>query len=270
MFMRFLTKNGIFFLVLLLVQTGLFAQEDSLDYGNERRLYFGIEAGGYKDFGKQANFFRGYSDFSIEDLLSIPQVYNELFSKYNYNYSMDEYPALMKYNFGISTGLKVLYKGDDINYTLSGHFSKLQTSGSFTLAAENPSNPSGDDIIKVQEITGVERRTWIKLGAQFKNEINSRNDFFFELGTLAIFQKAISNYAIIEGNRYSLLTNNLANLNIQTSYFGYGLNLGLGIQTIFLKNRLTQLGLNFQAAKLNMVKVKGLNYSGDLYLSVFL
>ncbi|HLP13164.1 MAG TPA: hypothetical protein VK177_14600 [Flavobacteriales bacterium] len=241
------------------------------DFEPTRSLFFGINANGLKDFGKQANFFRGYNEpFGLEELLNYPTVKSELYTKTNYNFTLAEYPSPMRYNFGVGAGLNLLYRLTDVNLILNGSFTKLTTAGIFTLAATNPSNPSGDDLIKTESISGIERRTWIKAGIQLRNAINNRNDFYIEFAPMAVFQRALKNEVNIEGSKYQILINYQGYIPQKTSYTGYGLNLGLGIQTLFVKNKLTQLGVNFSASKLNMVDVKGLNYAAEIYLSVFL
>ncbi|HYG51196.1 MAG TPA: hypothetical protein VD905_09855 [Flavobacteriales bacterium] len=277
MFKNYLTKSTILsFFILFGSTTTLRAQDEetpapAADFEPTRSLFFGINANGLKDFGKQANFFRGYNEpFGLIELLAYPTVKSELYAKTNYNFTLAEYPSPMIYNFGIGAGLNVMYMLPDVNLILNGSFTKLTTAGIFTLSATNPSNPSGDDIIKTESISGIERRTWIKAGLQLRNEINARNDFFVELAPVLYVQRALKNEVNIEGSTYSLLVNYQGYLPQKTSYTGYGFNLGFGIQTMFLKNKLTQVGVNFTGSKLNMVEVKGLNYAAELYLSVFL
>lgn len=260
------------FLSFLTLITTFYAQsQDSLDkYQSNRNLFFGITGGAMKDFGQQGNYFRGLNDFGIVQLLAIPQVASELYNKTGKNYSLAENASLMKYNVGIGVGLNVLYKLTDVNLVASGSFTKLNTSGVFTLEAENPNNPSGEKLILTETITGTERRTWIKAGIQFRNNVNVRNDLYIELAPQAIFQKAVSNTVNIEGNTYSILVNNPGNAQINTSFFGYGLNAGIGIQTLFSKSKQTQFGVNFSASKLKMVTTSKLNYAAELYLSVYL
>ena len=244
--------------------------QDSLSFEPSRKLFFGINASAVKDFGQQANFFRGANEFGIYELLQIPSVKSELLTKTGKNYTLADYPIPMKYNLGIGIGLNVIYCLEDINIVINGSFSKLTTSGVFTLSADDPANPFGSALIKQEKISGTERRTWLKAGIQLKNEINERNDFFIEIAPMAFFQKAVKNEVNIEGSNYSILYNNPANLTIKSSYNGYGLNLGFGIQTMFLKNKFTQVGLNLSSSKLKMMNTSKLNFTGELYLSVFL
>lgn len=247
------------------------AQGDSSSFERTRDLFVGIDASYVKDIGQQANYFRGYNEvFGLSQLLSIPQVKSELYTKTGRTFTLDSYPSPMRYNAGLGIGLNVLYCMADINLILNGSYSKLVTEGIFTLSAEDPANPSGDPIIKTEKISGTERRTWIKGGMQFRNEINERNDFFFELAPLFFFQKALKNEVNIEGSNYSILVNNPGYVFVQTSFVGYGLNLGVGIQTMFLKNKMTHVGVNFNASKLKMVETNKLNYILEFYLSVFL
>jgi hypothetical protein len=277
MFKNYLTKTTIlgFFIGFGSMPTA-FAQDDeetpptAKDFEPTRTLFFGINANAVKDFGQQANFFRGHNAFGLEDLLAYPTVKSQLYTKTNYNFTLAEYPSPMHYNFGVGIGLNLLYMLPDVNFILSGSFNKLTTAGIFTISATNPSNPSGSDIIKTESISGIERRTWIKAGIQFKNEINDRNNFFIELSPITFFQKAVKNEVSIEGSIYQILTTYSGYVPQKTSYFGYGLNAGLGIQTMFIKNKLTQVGINLTAAKLTMVNLSKLNYAAELYLSVFL
>lgn len=265
-------KNLVALLGIMGAATGLLKAQDgdtSL-IEHTRNFYVGIHAHAVKDFGKQANFFRGYGTFGIDDLLAIPQVQSELYTRTGKNFSLAEYPSPMRYNTGVGAGIDLLYNTGDVNLVLNGSFCKLTTSGVFTLSATDPANPAGDDIIRTQSIEGVERRTWIKAGIQIKNAINYRSDFYIELAPVFFVQRAVSNMVNIEGSTYSILVQNPGFIPVRTGYNGYGLSGGLGAQALFKSNKMVQLGVNASLSKLNMVKVKGLNLMGELYLSVFL
>lgn len=263
------------FFVLFMSPLTALAQDDETagggSYEHTRSFYFGIHGVAVKDMGKQANFFRGLNPvFNIDMLLAIPQVQSELYNRTGMNYTYREAPGLMQYQVTIGPGVDLLYDAGDINYILSATTAKLTTSNVFTLGAINPANPYGDDLIRTQSIDGVERRTWVKLGAQFKNEINERSDFYVELAPVLFFQKAVSNTVNIEGQTYSILVQNPGNVPVRTSYMGYGLNLGVGVLTRFKGNRLLQVGLNGSLSKLNMVITNKLNPLVEGGLSVFL
>lgn len=271
------TRKALFliFFILFMAATKTMAQdEENTDEGSfehNRSFYFGIHAGVVKDFGKQANYFRGLNPvFNIDILLSIPQVQSELYNRTGMNYTYKEAPGVMQYNVAIGPGVDLLYDAGDINYILSATTSKLTTSGVFTLGAINPANPYGEDLIKTETIEGVERRTWVKAGMQFKNAINERSDFYFELAPMLFFQKAVKNTVSIEGLNYSILVQNPGNVPVRTSYMGYGLNLGLGVLTRFKGNRMLQFGVNGSFSKLKMVNISKLNLMAGVDLSVFL
>lgn len=266
------TKLFLSFFILFLAVTETRAQDDSLSsFEHNRRLYFGIHGSVGKDFGKQANFFRGVNEtFGLKELLAIPQVQSELQSRTNYQFTLASYPDPMRYNIVIGPGVDILYDLGDVNLLLSATSCKLTTTGIFTLSAINPSNPSGEKIIKTETIEGVERRTWMKAGAQFKNAINERSDFYVELAPTLFFQKAVKNTVNIEGMNYSILVQNPANITLRTSYMGYGLGAGLGLLTKFKANKLLMFGINVSASKLKMVNAKGLSLMADINLSVFL
>jgi len=266
------TLSNLFLSFFILFSTAVGAQDDSLStFEHNRRLYFGIHGAVGKDFGKQANFFRGVNEtFGLQDLLAIPQVQSELQSRTNYQFTLASFPDPMHYNVVIGPGVDVLYDAGDVNFILSATSSKLTTTGVFTLSAINPSNPSGEKIIKTESIDGVERRTWVKAGAQFKNAINERSDFYIELAPTLFFQKAVKNTVSIEGVNYSILVQNPANIAVRTSYMGYGLGGGLGVLTRFKANKLLLFGINASASKLKMVNAKGLNLLVEVNLSVFL
>lgn len=264
------TKGPFFCFFIFIGSFTCLKAQDSLSFEPTRSFFLGITGSAVKDFGLQANFFRGANDFGIYELLQIPSIRSELLAKTGKNYTLTNYPIPMKYTMGIGIGLNALYCMEDVNILINGSFTKLNTTGVFTLEADDPANPFGNTLVKNEKITGIERRTWIKAGIQLKNEINERNNFFLEFSPIVFFQRALKNEVTIEGSTYSILVNNPANLNIQTSYIGYGLNIGLGIQTVFLKNKFTQVGLNFNGSKLKMMKTSKLNYLGELYLSVFL
>ncbi len=273
--MYYILNNKIKFFLGLFFGFNLFAPaqetvEAKTNTDDYRKWHFGIGPVGVKDFGKQANYFRGYNSFGIAELLSLTTVRNELYTKTGMNYSLNEYPGLMRYNFGIGSAVTALYHTDGINFIMSGGIAKLSTSGVFTLAATNPSNPSGDDLIKLETINGIERRTWMKAGVQFVNSLSASEEFFFEIAPSFYFQKAMKNYVVIEGSTYQLLINNPANIGVKTSYTGYGISSGLGVQKKFAGDKLVQLSANCHISRLNMLKVKGLNIMLDINLSIFL
>lgn len=260
------------FFILSLSSFALQAQEeeDSTAFETGRKLFFGIHAGVVKDFGKQANFFRGNGEFGIAELLAIPQIRSELYTRTGKNFYLNQYPDPMRYNVTISPGIDILYDAGDVNFILSASSAKLSTTGIFTLAATDPSNPYGDLIIKTESISGVERRTWLKLGAQFKSEINERNDFYIELAPELFFQKAVRNTITIEGSNYSILVQNPGNVAVRTSYTGYGLSGGLGGIARFQGNKMAQFGVNLSVSKLKMISSSGLNLMLEACLSLYL
>ncbi len=273
MFKMNMTKRRFFSFFIIVSTSVVCKSQDSTSRGFEsnRQLFVGINGSFVKDFGTQANYFRGYNEvFGLEQLLAIPSVKSELYTKTGLNYTLDEYPPVLNYNAGIGIGLNLLYDFGDVNFILNGSFSKLVTAGYFTLSTDDPANPFGNKLIKTEKISGTERRTWIKPGIQLKNEINARNSFFIEIDPLFFFQKALKNEVNIEGTTYSILVNNPANVLVKTNFIGVGLNLGFGIQTMYLKNKMSQVGVNFNASKLNMVSPSKLNYMAEIYLSVFL
>jgi hypothetical protein len=259
-----------FFLIMLSL-CKLKGQDDTLSFDTDRKIFVGIDVSLVKDLGKQAYFFNGANPvFGLYELLNLPTIKSELLTKTGKNFTLASYPDLMRYNGSLGIGLNLMYCSDDINFILNGSYSKLVTAGFYTLSTEDPANPFGEPIIITESISGTERRTWLKTGVQFKNEVNQRNDFFVELAPIVFFQKALKNEVEIEGSRYSILINNPGNVAVQSSFVGYGLNLGLGMQTWFLKNKMTQVGVNFNASKLKMLVTNKLNYLCEFYLSVFL
>lgn len=262
-------------IIFIICLQGVFAvnaqDSTSFNFTNNSKWHFGVGPVLVKDFGQQANYFRGInSSFGIEQLLALPSVKSELLNRTGYNYSLAEIPAPMRYELGFGAAVNVMYEAESVNWILSGSFIQLKTSGYFTLSAVNPSNPFGDDLIRTEVVSGLERRTWIKAGLQTRSPINEKLDFIFEFAPAYYFQKAVKNNVIIENQTYSILVQNPGNIIVRTNFNGIGINLGPGIQTRFANNRFAQFGANLLVDKLKMVDTNKLNYSLNIYLSIFI
>ncbi|MFN3342072.1 MAG: hypothetical protein ACK40M_05200 [Flavobacteriales bacterium] len=208
------------------------------------KFYFGINAGGYLANKHTANYYAGYNDFTIPELIAIPQIYSQIYTVLQSNFRMGEFPANPRYRTGINLGLNLGYYLDESMALYSNiDIVRLKFQEVFTLEADNPANPSGDPIVYPQSIIGEENRMIIDLGLHFDFGDPGKPGGYFEIFGSFNATRARKNEVIIENNlRYSLLSQPNVYNRVNLGGVGYGLGIGTGVRVKFNRQYTFDLG----------------------------
>lgn len=233
------------------------AQESSENEQDYHSVYFSVTGGGFHASKKTGVYYNGAGENSITRVIGIQQIYDQIYNKIGYNFTMGEYPLEVRYKFGINLGLEAGYWVSEYTaLTLGVDFVKLNISEGFTLFAENPNNPSGDDLIYPQQILASEQRFQFNLGLHHDVGDNYKAMTFFEWGLNFNAMKVLKHEILIEETlRYSLLSqttyqNNQFEIRNRTGT-GFGGYAAFGVRMGFEKNIALDFGLKgyFQRIK---------------------
>lgn len=252
-------KKFAFIIFYNLIFVGVIFSQDNeeLEVSNNEKefhsVYFSITGGGFHASKKTGVYYNGLGENSITRVIGIQQIRDQIFNKLGYDFQMGEYPAEVRYKFGINLGIEAgFWVSEYTAVTLGADYVKLNISEAFTLEADNPANLNGDPLIYPQQILANEQRFQFNLGLHHDVGDNYKAMTFFEWGLNFNAMKVLKHEILIEESlRYSLLYQfNQFEVRNRTG-MGFGAFAAFGVRMGFENNMALDFGLKgyFQRVK---------------------
>jgi len=247
----------------------LFAQDENSDEESEAHsIYISVNGGGFHASKKTSVYYDGFGENDIVRLLSIPQIYDQIYNKIGYPFQMGGYPAAPRYRIGINLGAEAgWWVSEYTALTLGVDYVSLKINEAFTLEADNPANLSGDPLIFTQQIIGAEQRFQFNLGLHHDVGDNYKMMTFFEWGLNINAMKPTKYEVIIEETlRYNLMS--------QTNFFtftpittiGFGAYSAFGVRMNFENYKAIDFGIRAYFQRISLGETKVNAFSQLLFL----
>jgi hypothetical protein len=259
--------TGIFFCGSTLFVHG---QEDEPEMLSEdRQLYFGLNIGGYLANKYTAPYYAGYNDFTIQELLAIPTIYNQIYNVIQQPFELYSYPENPRYRIGLNLGGHLgYYYTDGTAVFINADFATLRFSEAFLLAAENPANPFGEPTYYTEQISGQERRFQLDLGLHVDFGERREISGYMEIAASLNAVRAEKNEVLIEGLRYNLLVQPNVYNQTKLGGLGYGAVFGTGVRMKFNPKFSFDLGANASFQKIQLYNDPKLKLNPVLYFRI--
>jgi hypothetical protein len=236
-------------------------------------FYYGINIGGVLANKYTASYYNGYNGtdaFNLVDLISIQQVYDQIYNKIGRDFYLGEVPLdRMRYKTGILAGLHLgWYTDEDVSFFINADFVRLQLADVFTLESEDPANPSGDPKIYTELILGEENRLHFDLGMHIDFGVSTQLKGYFEMYGSLNSVRPVNNQVYIEGLSYNLLQPPSVYSKTDLGGIGWGIGAGTGIRYRFNKHYSFDLGGALAFQRINLYLVERLKLNPVLYLRI--
>jgi hypothetical protein len=263
--------KNVAFLYFILLSAVTYAQDsENADENSDHRIYLSVMGGGFHASKKSAAYYDGSGENSIDRVLSIPQIYDQIYNKIGYNFVLGSFPAAARYRIGVDLGLEAgFWMSEYTALTIGVDYLNLNVSETFTLEVENPANPFGDPLIYPEQIIAKEQRFQFNLGLHHDVGANEKMMTFFEWGLNFNALKPVKHEIIVEELlRYNLMYQ----LNYFTftpkTYIGYGGFIGFGCRMRFQKSMALDFGLKAYLQKIKISDFQSFAFSELLFIRI--
>ena len=211
----------------------------------------GFYVGG--DFGvliaskKTANYYNGFGPLnSITRIIYQKDIYRTLKEEVfgDFDFYMGQYPTEMRYKPAMNLGATLGYRiNKDFSLFGSFTFANLKLADKFTIILDDPGNQISDDVIRLADISGTEKRLNLFLGVTSEFGDNEKSKFLMEYGFTANWVDMLTNEIRIEEYEYSIKFQ--SNPPLKQGGWGLGGFFGLGGKFSFDGKTSVQLGARF-------------------------
>jgi len=255
--------------IVLISFTSFSQEEDEMPVSEGRKgFYFGINTGTCLANKYTAGFYGGNGEYSLYDLLSNPNIRNQLETKFQSTFYIGEMPAVVKYKPGIAVGFHAGYYTDGTSAFFADiNFIRLTVAAPFALYVTDPNNQNGDPIVYPETLIGEENRLTFDLGyhSDFGEE-DIRG--YAEFGGNFNAVKPVKNNALIEGTQYSLMQSSYPPYNPGTDRggIGFGAFIGGGARIKFNQKFTFDIGVTASFQRINLYLDEKFKLNPVLYL----
>lgn len=253
----------------ILLSSFTFAQEESEEaISDAHRVYFTVTGGAFHASKKTSTYYDGYGENDIVRVLSIPQIYSQIYNKLGYDFQMGGYPAAPRYRIGLNLGVEAgWWISEYTALTLGADYVSLKVNEAFTLEADNPANLSGDPIVFTEQILGAEQRFQFNLGLHHDVGDNYKMMTFFEWGLNFNALKPTKHEIVIEESlRYNLMFQNNYFTYTPRTTIGFGGFAAFGVRMGFENHMGLDFGLKAYFQKISLDTLKANAFSQLLFI----
>lgn len=240
-------------------------------FGQDKSFELGINIGAYKANKHTAIRYDGadveYADYNLDVAYYHGLAPNNSFSVYervkqsygdlDWYPAADAYPGDMRYNFGLDLGIHLGYKTDVSNSIfLDANFSTISLNDALIIEVDDPNTPSSEADLRVEALTGRERRLTINPGLHFGMGDNPDATPYIQVGPNVTWVRVEKNSMVIQEKEYILTQFNRNQNSIYSvadyGGIGFGGFLGLGYRYRLSDQFVVDFGYTAIMAKIGM------------------
>lgn len=237
----------------------------------DRAFELGINIGAYKGNKHTAIRYDGadveYANYNLDVAYYHGLAPNNSFSVYervklsygdlDWAPSADAYPGDMRYNFGLDLGIHLGYKTDESNSIfVDANFSILSLNDALIIEVDDPSTPSSEADLRVEALTGRERRLTVNPGLHFGMGDDPDATPYIQFGPNLTWVRVEKNSMVIQEKEYILtqFNRNQNSIHSVADYGGIGFGgfLGLGYRYRLSDQFVVDIGYTAIMAKLGL------------------
>lgn len=190
-----------------------------LVFSQDKKWEFGINVGGYKANKHTTIRYDGadveYSNYNLDveyyyglSSTNTNSVYNRVKQSYgdlDWEPSVDAYPTDMRYNIGLDLGVHLGYFSSETTiFFVDANFANIKVNDALTITVDDPNTQTTQNDIRVESLTGEERRLTVNPGVQFLVGESADASPYISFGPNLTWTRVDKNSMIIQGNEYVL------------------------------------------------------------------
>lgn len=248
-----------------------------------KKLFIGVNVGGYFANKNTANFYNGYESGGMSRVINTQVYKDQIDQQLIYDWSFGQFPEEMKYSVALQLGMHLGYHVSESFALISDvDIINLKVKDVVTFYIDDPNNGSPEPTIETMPILGEEKRLNINLG--FQNYLSNENNTFFywSMALNVTSSKFVNNTLKVRQNTYYIgdplwvgnvnpNTGTVVNENGRTKPGGIGVGgiAGIGVKFKFNSNFIFDLGYNLNYTTVNLTDYQRTNKTRGVQHSFF-